>query len=356
LVDGSTIIAETEGAGRGGSIFVNAEELDILNQGNLNGRSIGGSGDAGSVSIATNDLNIADGLITLVTNTSGAGGDLIITTEAFKLDRSTLSASANGNGDAGQISIIATTGTIQNGTVISSDTTGNGVGGDISMTTGSLDILSETIITASATGLANAGDITLIVPDILQIVGGEIRTTSAQSGGGSINIQTINRIRIDRSVISASANGVTADSGGGNIDIDPELFTVRQSQIVAQANAGAGGNINLVATNFLADTQSLISASSQRGIDGTVEIESPNQAVNPTSADLNTGFQVLPEFISNNCTSSGLQDRSYLVVDNMNPVRRDPADYLPAPNSDGSVPAYSGVASAKFKLIPGRDC
>jgi hypothetical protein len=70
----------------------------------------------------------------------------------------------------------------------------------------------------------------------LQIVRSAIRTTSAQSGGGSINIQTINRIRIDESTVSASANGVTADSAGGNVSIDPELFTVRQSQIVARSS------------------------------------------------------------------------------------------------------------------------
>ena len=97
-------------------------------------------------------------------------------------------------------------------------------------------------------------------------------------------IRDRNRIRIDDGIISASANGVTADSGGGNISIDPELFTIRQSRIVSQANAGTGGNINLVATNFIADTETLISASSQRGVDGNVEIESPNHAVNPLRA------------------------------------------------------------------------
>ena len=326
--------------------------MNIRRQGNLNGRSSGGSGDAGSIAITTSDLNISDGLITLVTNTSGSGGDMLISAETFLLDQATLSASANGNGDAGRIEIAGLAGTLQNGTVISSDTTGNGVGGDILINANTLDVLSKTTITSSATGLSDAGDVSLLVPETLQIVGAVIQASSAQSGGGSINIQTQNRIRIDQSIISASANGVTSDSGGGNISIDPELFTLRQSLIVAQANAGTGGNINLVATNFLTDTETLISASSQRGIDGTVEIESPNQAVNPVSADLNTGFQALPEFISNNCTSSDLRDRSYLMVDNMNPVRRDPADYLPDPILD-TVDVSDAQVSAD-KLMVGK--
>jgi hypothetical protein len=210
------------------------------------------------------------------------------------------------------------------------------------------------VITSSATGLSNAGDVTLLIPDQLQIVSATIQTTSAQSGGGSIEIQTQDRIRIDNGIISASANGVTEDSGGGNVSIDPELFTLRQSQIVAQANAGTGGNISLVATNFIADSETLISASSQRGIDGTVSIESPNQAVNPISVELNTGFQDLPDFISNNCTSPALRDRSYLVVENMNPVRQNPADYLPL-NGLGSL-TYTESASGLVTLVASPDC
>ena len=356
LIDGSTLITETEGTGRGGTIFIAVDQMDILNQGNLNGRSIGGSGDAGSISIATRELNIDNGLITLITTTSGSGGDLVIDTGTFRLNQSTLSASANSDGNAGRIDITADAGTLLNNSVISSDTTGSGVGGDILIEANLLGIFSEAVISSSATGVSDAGDITLIVPDTLQIVRGAIQTTSALSGGGSINIQTLNRIRIDQSIISASANGVTESSGGGNITIDPELFTIRQSQIVAQANAGTGGNIDLVANNFLADTESLISASSQRGIDGTVEIESPNQEVNPISAELNTGFQVLPEFVSSNCILKGSQDRSYLIVDNMNPVRRDPADYLPAPLRYSSAVAYENEVGESGKLLTTTGC
>jgi hypothetical protein len=228
------------------------------------------------------------------------------------------------------------------------------VGGDIRISADNLDILTGSVITSSATGTSDAGDVTLLVPDQLQIVSATVQTTSAQSGGGSIEIQTQDRIRFDNAIVSASANGVTADSGGGNIDIDPELFTVRQSQIVAQANAGTGGNINLVATNFIVDSESLISASSRRGIDGTVAIESPNQSVNPISVELNTGFQDLPELISRNCTSPARRDRSYLIVENMNPVRANPADYLFL-NGIGRR-GYTTPAPELVTLLASPDC
>lgn len=98
---------------------------------------------------------------------------------------------------------------------------------------------------------------------------------------------------------------------------------------MAQANAGNGGNIGLVATNFGVDTETLVSAFSKKGIDGTVQIESPNQSVNPSSMILTTGFQDLPDFVSNNCDNPNENDRSYLVVENLNPIRRDPNDFLP---------------------------
>lgn len=93
---------------------------------------------------------------------------------------------------------------------------------------------------------------------------------------------------------------------------------------MAQANAGNGGNIDSVATNFGVDTETLISAPSKKVIDGTVQIESPNQSVNPSSMMLTTGFQNLPKFVSNNCDNPYKNDRSYLVVENLNPVPRDP--------------------------------
>ena len=103
---------------------------------------------------------------------------------------------------------------------------------------------------------------------------------------------------------------------------------MRRSEISANAVVGAGGNITLVADNFIVDTESSITATSERGIDGTVEIETPNQAVNPVSVSLSTGFQDLPEFLSSDCTAPVLLNRSYLIIENLNPVQNDPTDYL----------------------------
>ena len=341
LIENARIQGETHGLGQGSDILLIADEIDIENS-LLNSAARGRegmsdpSGDAGDLRIETGDLDMSGGVILLVTQTDGAGGILDVdATNLLLRNEAIITASTFGDGDAGIVTINTTTANITEGSVIESDTTGEGIGGDVLLAAENLNILTNSRISSSATGIADAGDLSLIVADTLEIVEGSVQTTSERSGGGNIVIETEKVIRIDNnSVISATASGVRLDSDGGNVSIDPELFTLRQSQIVAQANAGTGGNITLVAENFIADTESLISASSQRGIDGSVEIESPNQAINPSSIVLNTGFQDLPEFLSNNCNPSSVQDRSYLVVENMNAVRRDPNDYLPVLNHE----------------------
>ena len=49
---------------------------------------------------------------------------------------------------------------------------------------------------------------------------------------------------------------------GGNITIDPEFVILQNSQIVANAFAGQGGNIQITAEAFLADPDSRVDASS----------------------------------------------------------------------------------------------
>ena len=339
LVENARIQGETHGLGAGSDILLIATEIDLENS-LLNSAARGtegmsdATGNAGDLRIETADLDINGGAILLATQTDGAGGELNVNATTFLMrNEAVITASAFGDGDAGIVTISTQTANITEASTIESDTTGLGTGGDVLLAATKLNVLTNSTISSSATGLADAGDITLLVSDTLEIVEGTVQTTSERSGGGNIVIETEKVIRIDNnSLVSATASGVQLDSDGGNVSIDPELFTLRQSQIVAQANAGTGGNITLVAENFIADTESLISASSQRGIDGSVEIESPNQAINPSDIVLNTGFRDLPEFLSNNCSPTSIQDRSYLVVENMNAVRRDPNDYLPVLN------------------------
>ena len=82
------------------------------------------------------------------------------------------------------------------------------------------------------------------------------------------------RCELTNSTISASV--LDGTGGGGSVNIDPQFVILQNSQILAQATQGPGGNISITTNLLLPDANSTISASSQFGVNGTVTIQSPN--------------------------------------------------------------------------------
>ena len=115
------------------------------------------------------------------------------------------------------------------------------------------------ISTEAATSTASGGNITLHVRDFLYLVSSEITT---------------------------SVKGETGN--GGNIAIDPQLMILDHSSIIAQAIEGHGGNITITAGLFIPSSDSVVSATSQLGISGTVEINGPRVDVNGALVVLST--------------------------------------------------------------------
>jgi large exoprotein involved in heme utilization and adhesion len=67
----------------------------------------------------------------------------------------------------------------------------------------------------------------------------------------------------------------SGEGSGGNITIDPELVLVIRSEIIARADAGAGGDITIVGDEIIVSGDSVIDASSRLGISGKVRFSSP---------------------------------------------------------------------------------
>jgi len=76
-------------------------------------------------------------------------------------------------------------------------------------------------------------------------------------------------------VTSSVGNPTKTNTTGGNITIDPQNVILQNSQIIAQAFAGTGGNITITSGVFLADPTSIVDASSALGVSGAVDIRSP---------------------------------------------------------------------------------
>jgi hypothetical protein len=150
--------------------------------------------------------------------------------------------------------------------------------GNIDLTASTMSLKDSTVTTESL-GLRNAGDIRInqnAAGNDFEMQNSSINTSAGLSDGGNIDINFENMFRMTDSVITSSVgNPQKTDTLGGNITIDPNNVILQNSQIIAQAFAGTGGNITITSGVFLADPSSLVDASSQLGVSGAVDIRSP---------------------------------------------------------------------------------
>src|SRR5829696_2139677 len=99
--------------------------------------------------------------------------------------------------------------------------------------------------------------------------GGLISTEATTANGGNIRLSVRDLMYLVDSQITTSVKGALGN--GGNILIDPHLLVLQRSSIIAQAVRGHGGDITIIADQFLRSADSLVSASSELGISGTVD-------------------------------------------------------------------------------------
>ena len=164
-------------------------------------------------------------------------------------------------------------------------TVGNGVGGNITLRGSAIQLSNGASISATSSGSGTAGNITVNAGNQFTMMNSSVTTEASHASGGNIVIQATDSIRLVNSKVSTSVQG-GPDTSGGNITIDPTIMTLQNSQILAQAVQGQGGNINIVAGTFLADQTSLVSASSEFGLSGAVNIQSPVSMLSGTLATL----------------------------------------------------------------------
>ncbi|MDM8559715.1 filamentous hemagglutinin N-terminal domain-containing protein [Candidatus Parabeggiatoa sp. HSG14] len=243
LMDEGHIISNSYGVGNSGAIVLKVVDTLVLNTGKIssssekdrNGRIA--TGNAGYIEIEADQLNMNRAEIAGLTKGIGNSGILIIkVADVLALsNRSVINAFSQ------------------------SPEINAGKAGEILVQAGTITLNKQSAITAK-TANASGGNIVVTVSDLL----------SLQKGGK----------------INTSVKGGTDD--GGNVTIKNPLFVVlNQGDIIAQADEGRGGNINITSDLFLSSPNSLVDASSQKGIDGQVFVSAPE-------TDLSGRILVLP--------------------------------------------------------------
>ncbi|WP_442936094.1 two-partner secretion domain-containing protein [Nostoc sp.] len=317
----STLSTSGYGSGNVGDISVNANSLLLSNGAALTSATFG-SGSSGKVAIRTNHTTVIGespaGLysnISSITFATGNAKTLTLDTATLQiLDGGAVGATTFFAGNGGDLSINATE---------SIEISGRSQSNNSSINSSSIllpPLLRQKFHLPDKL-TANAGNVSITTPNLTVTDGGTVSVTSQGSGnGGSLNI-TANTIRLDRQgsiqAQTESGNGgnidlqvgnllllrhnsaITATAGGngdgGNININaPIIAGVENSDIIANAIKGRGGNIQITTQGIFGlklrdqlTPDSDITASSQFGVSGTVQ-------VNTIGIDPNSGLVELP--------------------------------------------------------------
>jgi len=199
--------------------------------------------------------------------------------------------------------------------------------------------LTNSTIATSSTGSGNAGDISINSKEVpgntFEMWHSTMSTSAALADGGNIGIYATNMVRLTDSIITSSVGNETkTDTLGGNVKIDPQFVILQNGQIRANAFAGSGGAINIIATSaFISDPLSIVDASSTLGISGTVNIQSPLQNVGGELTALTQEFSSAAALLAQQCAARAVAGKfSTFVVAAREGLPVEPGGFLASPS------------------------
>jgi len=372
-IDGafSGVNAETLGSGRGGDVRIAAGTL-LVDRGFVRS-STGGAGDAGTIDIRGSEVALRNGGTIdagTAAGSTGAGGSASVTATGSivvaGIDRSA-TVPIPLTYEQPILAALFTPGRAQGpaSSSISSNTAGSGSGGNVSLSAPSIRIEDGGRVSTTSLGTGNAGSIDVAASDALRIFGGSaISSEALKADGGNIDVRVGNLVHLKNSEITTAVG--SGLGSGGNIFIDPTFVILENSRITANAFGGSGGNIRIIATYFLNTLDSLVDASSQAGLPGTVQISSPNTNLSTQLKVLPAAFfdatQLVREACAGRGVASGAGGSSLVGVGRgglaASPERLATSTYFgDAPSAVSSAPTATGLKlTAAVRARLAADC
>jgi large exoprotein involved in heme utilization and adhesion len=300
---GAQISASTQSSGTGGNVEVTIASATALRGGAQITAGTAGPGAGGNVKVT------AQGALTLTDQGTGI----------------TASTTSNSSGNAGSVTVTAPQITVTSGGQIASTTAGTGAGGSVSVTTpGALMLdgmgIALTQIAASASGLQSGpgGAVTVAANSLSVASGARIAATTAGPGkGGDIAVTVANGVTLSGTG-PASPSAITASADAGS--------SGRAGEVVLTA----GGAIAITTGLFIKSPDSIVPASSELGISGTVEIIGPRVDFNGLLVVLPGDLRTAAAVLRNSCAAQSERPQSSLVEAGRGGQPQDPDATLPA--------------------------
>ncbi|MEM7793623.1 MAG: filamentous hemagglutinin N-terminal domain-containing protein [Cyanobacteria bacterium P01_C01_bin.118] len=345
----SNLITFTLGIGNAGDVYINTQRLQVDRGGALSSVSfrnptVADIGNSGLLVVRASELvqvsgensitRVPSNLATVTFSRGNAENVSITTPRILVLDGGRIGTTTLAEGNAGDVvlfanqdievigigesqfnpSLIAASADILDPLtrfVFNVPDRPTGQSGSLIINTPNLNITDGAQVTVRNVGSGDSG-ILQVMGDRVVIERGSGLTASTQSGlGGNLELDLDSLLFLsENSRVSSEAQG---SGDGGNIDIVAAVILgIGNSDIVAAANTGNGGNINIVTQGILGlefrdqlTPENDITASSELGVSGTVEII--NFEIEPESGlvELPTGLVDSSDQITQGCVSGG---------------------------------------------------
>ncbi len=379
LANRSAIYAGALGQGEGGRITIDTIAMS------LSGKSavvadVRDTGNGGEVSVKADSLEMDESLIYGSTSGTGSGSRISVKADSILLQNGArIESAASSEGAAGALDVISGTIAIsgvgegfdpkdieggETGETVASglltSTVGSGAAGTIELKADHLE-MKQGLIGSASTGAGAAGSVGLSLSKGLSLdQGARVSVSSSQADGGDIEVVSAGDVSLARSELTASAakdggsirllgaghtyirgSRLSAEAGqdGGNITIHkPELLFMNRGQLSANAVYGEGGYIQVAAEAFLPSIDTAITASSEYGVQGVVEIDT-------METDIGSGLVVLPEQLEDR--SVNLAERCALRL------QGDVSSFFI--NGQGGVPVWSKDIYLPTVIVPELD-
>jgi filamentous hemagglutinin family protein len=366
LTGGSDVLASTFATGNAGNIQVNASDsINISGVGptriDPDGYVDGGyssglftsaevqspRGRGGNIEVTTNALQLSDGaVLSARTFNTESGGNITVNVNTLELTGGgQLLTTTYSSGRAGNITVNAADSVTLSGSdptyfdrlaqfgrlvvdndgptsALSARSQGAGEAGNVTVTAGQLRVEDGAKIAVSGEQSGNAGNLEVTAGSIFLDKQGELIASTASGEGGNINLQADDLLLLRRnSKISTNAGGT---GNGGNIDINSQFLVavpIENSDLTANAVRGRGGNINITTQgiygqNFRPRPTPLsdITASSDFGVNGVVQINTPDLDPSKGLATLPGELVDVSELVGSGCEVAANEESSQFVV------------------------------------------
>ena len=377
LLNGSQLQSTTDGLGDAGDVTIRAQGRISIEGVNPEVRSLASTifaitradaqGRGGDVKLTADSVRLADnGLISTTTSNRFAGGN--VTIEANTLDLTgggRILTITGGSGRAGDVDLDIADRTILTGEntfkfnsddlffsgfYASTTERSSGGGGTVRLSTPELQVLDQARIEVDSQGSGTAGDMA-IAAETVSLNNGRLTAETASVNGGNIALEDTNLLLLrNGSLISTTAGTTGAGGNGGNIDIDAAAIVSipeEDNDIRANAFSGSGGTVRIDTSGLFgiaAQSQdnpltSDITASSAQGIQGTVDIATPETDPRSGLTELPVTFVDASGQITQTCAGNSDGQRSEFVVTGRGGLPSSPIDALvgDAPSVDWAV-------------------